>query len=96
MLVSWCFKPSQPQKIISGLRETFIKKKKKKERKAERTSKAEIRPEEPSGKAGSCGENDSPVYFRIYIHVANVRSEGRDTVRMVHLLPPHGTRHKYS
>ena len=24
-LVSWCFKPSQPQRIISGLRETFIK-----------------------------------------------------------------------
>ena len=22
---SWCFKPSQPQRIISGLRETFIK-----------------------------------------------------------------------
>ena len=24
-LVSWCFKPSQLQRIISGLRETFIK-----------------------------------------------------------------------
>ena len=24
-LVSWYLKPSQPQKIISGLRETFIK-----------------------------------------------------------------------
>ena len=24
-LVSWCFKPSQPQRIISGLRETFTK-----------------------------------------------------------------------
>ena len=24
-LVSWCCKPSQPQRIISGLRETFIK-----------------------------------------------------------------------
>ena len=24
-LVSWCFKPSQPQRIILGLRETFIK-----------------------------------------------------------------------
>ena len=24
-LVSWCFKPSQPQRIISGLRETFKK-----------------------------------------------------------------------
>ena len=24
-LVSWCFKPSQPQRIISGLKETFIK-----------------------------------------------------------------------
>ena len=24
-LVSWCSKPSQPQRIISGLKETFIK-----------------------------------------------------------------------
>ena len=24
-LVSWCFKPSQPQRIMSGLRETFMK-----------------------------------------------------------------------
>ena len=24
LLVSWCFKPSQPQRIISGIRETFI------------------------------------------------------------------------
>ena len=23
--VSWCFKPSQPQRIISGLKEIFIK-----------------------------------------------------------------------
>ena len=23
--VSWCHKPTQPQRIISGLRETFIK-----------------------------------------------------------------------
>ena len=35
-LVSWCFKPSQPQRIISGLRETFIKK-----YIVERTNKAE-------------------------------------------------------
>ena len=51
-LVSWYFKPSQPQRIISGLRETFIKK-----YIAERTSKAEIRPEEQSEKAESCREN---------------------------------------
>ena len=38
-LVSWCFKPSQPQRIISGLRETFIKR-----FTVERTNKAEIRP----------------------------------------------------
>ena len=25
IIVSWCFKPSQPQRILSGLRETFIK-----------------------------------------------------------------------
>ena len=24
-LASWCFKPSQPQRITSGLKETFIK-----------------------------------------------------------------------
>ena len=51
-LVSWCFKPSQPQKIISGLRGTFIKR-----YIVERTSKAEIRPAEQSEKAESCREN---------------------------------------
>ena len=43
---SWCFKPSQPKRIISGLRETFVEK-----YIAERTSKAEIRPKEQSEKA---------------------------------------------
>ena len=38
-LVSLCFKPSQPQGIISGLRETFIKR-----YIVEKTNKAEIRP----------------------------------------------------
>ena len=52
MMVSWCFKPSQPQRIISGLRETFIKR-----FIVERTNKAEIRPEEQSEKAGSCRKN---------------------------------------
>ena len=51
-LVSWCFKPSQPQRIISGLRETFIKR-----YTVERTNKAEMRPEEQSEKAESCREN---------------------------------------
>ena len=51
-LVSWCFKPSQPQRIISGLRETFIKR-----HVVERTNEAEIRPEEPSEKTESCREN---------------------------------------
>ena len=46
-LVSWCFKPSQPQMTISGPKETFIK-----SYIAERTNKAEIRP-----KAQSCPEN---------------------------------------
>ena len=40
-LVSWCFKPSQPQRIISGLNESFIKK-----YIVERTSEAELRPKE--------------------------------------------------
>ena len=39
--VSRCFKPSQPQRIISGLRESFIKR-----YILERTNKAEIRPGE--------------------------------------------------
>ena len=51
-LVSWCFKPSQPQRIISGLRKTFIKR-----YIVERTSKAEVRPVEQSEKADSCREN---------------------------------------
>ena len=41
VIVSWCFKPSQPQKIISGLKETFIKR-----YIVERTNTAEIRPKE--------------------------------------------------
>ena len=44
--------PSQPQRITSGLRETFIK-----GYIAERANKAEIRPEEQSEKAVSCREN---------------------------------------
>ena len=51
-LVSWCFKPSQPQRIISGMRETFIMK-----YAVERTIKAEIRLEEQIKKAESCREN---------------------------------------
>ena len=45
-------KPSQPHRITSGLRETFIKR-----YIVERTSKAEIRPEERSEKAESYGQN---------------------------------------
>ena len=44
-LVGWCFKPSQPQRIISGLKETFIKR-----YIVERTNKAETRSEEQSEK----------------------------------------------
>ena len=51
-LVSWCFKSSQPQRIISGLRETFAKR-----YIVERTNEAEIRPEEQSEKLESCREN---------------------------------------
>ena len=51
-LVSWCFKPSQPQGIIPGLRQTLTKK-----YIVERTNKAEIRQEEQSEKAESCREN---------------------------------------
>ena len=51
-LVSWCFKPSQPQRIISELKETFIKR-----YIAEGTNKAEIRPEEQSENAERCQEN---------------------------------------
>ena len=50
--MSWCFKPSQPQKIILGLKETFLKR-----CTVERTNKAEIRPEEQSEKAESSREN---------------------------------------
>ena len=46
----WCFEPSQPQRIISGLRETFVKR-----YIVERTIKAEIRPEEQSEKLGVVG-----------------------------------------
>ena len=52
MLVSWCCKPSQPQRIISGLRETFIKR-----YIVERPSEAELRREEQSAKAESSQEN---------------------------------------
>ena len=47
-LVSWCFKPSQPQRILSGLRETFVKR-----CIAERTNKAETKSGEQSEKAES-------------------------------------------
>ena len=51
-VVDWCFKPSQSQRIISGLKETFTKR-----LITERTNKAEGRPEEQSEKAESCQEN---------------------------------------
>ena len=50
--VSKCFKPNQPQKIILGLRETFVKR-----YIPDRTDEAETRPEEQSEKAESCREN---------------------------------------
>ena len=51
-LVNWCFGPSQKLGIISGLKETFIRR-----YIAERTNKAEIRLEEQSEKMESCREN---------------------------------------
>ena len=48
----WCINPSQPQRINSGLRKTFVKR-----YKVERTNKAELRPEGQSKKAESCREN---------------------------------------
>ena len=50
--VSRCFKPSQSQRIISGLGETF-----RKIYKRERTKQAGTRPEENSEKAESCQES---------------------------------------
>ena len=50
-LVKWCFEPSQPLGIISGLRETFIK-----SYKVEMTNKAEMRPEEQSENGELSGE----------------------------------------
>ena len=50
-LVNWCFEPSQPLGIVSGLKETM-----KKRYTVERTNKAEVRPEEQSEKAASCRE----------------------------------------
>ena len=51
-LVSRWFEPSQPLGIISGLKETSIKR-----YIAERTYETEIRPEEQSEKTESCREN---------------------------------------
>ena len=44
--------PIQPQKIISGLKKTFVKR-----YVVERTTKVDIRPQEQSEKADSCREN---------------------------------------
>ena len=50
-LDSWHFESSQPLEIVSGLRETFIKR-----HTVERTNKAEIRPEEQSENGELLGE----------------------------------------
>ena len=52
LLVNWCFDPSQPLWIISGLKETFIKR-----YIVERRNRAEIRLEEQCEKSESCREN---------------------------------------
>ena len=46
------FEPREPTGIISGLKETFIKR-----YIVERTNKAELRPKEQSEKTESCREN---------------------------------------
>ena len=51
-LINWCFEPSQPLGIISGMKEIFMKR-----YIAERTYETEIRPEEQSEKTESCWEN---------------------------------------
>ena len=51
-LLFWCFEPSQPLGIKSGLKETFIKR-----YVVERTNEAELRPQEQSEKMESCREN---------------------------------------
>ena len=52
LFLNWCLEPSQPLQITSGLKETFTKR-----QVAERTNKAEIRPEEQSEKTESCKDN---------------------------------------
>ena len=52
MLVNICFESSQPQGIISGLKETFIER-----QLAERANKAETRPDKQSEKTESWREN---------------------------------------
>ena len=47
-----CFKPIQPPRIISGLKETFIKK-----YTVDMTHQAELRPKEQSKNVESCREN---------------------------------------
>ena len=58
-LVSWCFEPSQPLGIISGLKEIFIKK-----YIVERTYKTETRPEEQSEKTERCRLTDRRIERR--------------------------------
>ena len=53
-MVSLCLKPSQLQRIISGLRKTFMK---RYNYTVERTQKAELRPEEQNEKVENCREN---------------------------------------
>ena len=54
LLVNWCLESSQPLGIISGLKETFIKR-----HVVERTKRAEVGPEEQSEKTTTetCREN---------------------------------------
>ena len=49
--MNWCFDPSQPLRIISGLKQTFIKR-----YIVERTNKAEIQPEDEWEKGELSGD----------------------------------------
>ena len=50
-IVNWCLEPRQPLLIISGLKETFLKR-----YRLQRTNKAEVRPQEQSEKTELSGE----------------------------------------
>ena len=83
-LVNQCFEPSQPQRIISGLKETFINR-----HIDERTNKAEIRPEIQSEKTETYQEK---LWNEIQLKGPKDRNRHKNRtkrsgqVRLVHVL----------